>query len=118
MAQFTPRITAIAGARKAGQSYADRVDYLAAMLIKTLTVGALVLQLWALADAALRPTPAYVAAGKLTKPAWLALTAASMLTAVFLPLLHMFRLAGLVASIVYLVDVRPAVKESQGGSRW
>jgi hypothetical protein len=88
------------------------------MLIKTLTVGTLVLQLWALVDAAIRPTPAYVAAGKLTKPAWLALTAASALTGLFFPLISMFRLAGLVASIVYLVDVRPAVRESQGGNRW
>ena len=90
------------------------------MLIKTLTVGTLVLQLWALIDAVIRPTPAYVAAGKLTKPAWLALTGASVFTALLFPLLSMFRLAGLVASIVYLVDVRPAIRESQGGgtSRW
>jgi Protein of unknown function (DUF2516) len=93
------------------------VDYLGEMLLNTLTVGAIVLQVWALVDAAIRPTPAYVAAGKLTKPAWLAITAASAVTG-FLPLLHMLHLAGLVASIVYLVDVRPAVRQSQGGSRW
>jgi len=95
------------------------VDYLGEMLIKTLTVGTLLLQLWALIDAAIRPTPAYVAAGKLTKPAWLALTGASAFTGLLFPLISMFRLAGLVASIVYLVDVRPAIRESQGGTnRW
>jgi hypothetical protein len=88
------------------------------MLISTLTVGTLVLQVWALIDALIRPTPAYVAAGKLTKPAWLALTGASVLTGLFLPLLSMFRIAGLVASLVYLVDVRPAVRSTQDGSRW
>lgn len=85
------------------------------MLIKTLTIGTLILAAWALVDAAIRPTPAYTAAGKLTKPAWLALTGGSALVAVFFPLLSMFRLAGLVASIVYLVDVRPAIRERQGG---
>jgi hypothetical protein len=89
------------------------------MLIKTLTYGTLVLQLWALIDAAIRPTPAYVAAGKLTKPAWLVFTGLSALTAIFqFPLWHMFRIAGLVASLVYLVDVRPAVRARQDGSRW
>ena len=99
-------------------TYPGEVDYLGTMLLKTIFVGTMVLQVWALIDAAIRPTPAYVAAGKLTKPAWLALTGASALTGVFFPLISMFRLAGLVASIVYLVDVRPAVKESQGGNRW
>jgi hypothetical protein len=94
------------------------VDYLGDMLIKTLTIGTLILQIWALVDAAIRPTPSYVAAGKLTKPAWLALTGASAFVGLLFPLLSMFRLAGLVASIVYLVDVRPAVRERQGGSRW
>jgi hypothetical protein len=89
------------------------------MLIKTLSIGTLILSIWALVDAAIRPTPAYTAAGKLTKPAWLALTGLSTLIALFFPLIHMFRLAGLVASIVYLVDVRPAIRESQGGGpRW
>jgi uncharacterized protein DUF2516 len=94
------------------------VDYLGDMLIKTLTIGTLILAVWALIDAAIRPTPTYVSAGKLTKPAWLAITGASVALALLFPLLSMFRLAGLVASIVYLVDVRPAIKESQGGSRW
>lgn len=94
------------------------MDYLGDMLVKTLTVGTMILAIWALIDAVMRPTPSYVAAGKLTKPAWLGITGAAAVIAVFFPLLSMFRLAGLVASIVYLVDVRPAVKESQGGSRW
>ncbi len=94
------------------------MTYLGDMLLTTIAVGTLVLQLWALIDASIRPTPAFVAAGKLTKPAWLALTGASALTAIFLSPLHMFRLAGLVASLVYLVDVRPAVRARQDGSRW
>jgi hypothetical protein len=94
------------------------VDYLGDMLIKTLSYGTLIIAIWALIDAAIRPTSAYVAAGKLTKPAWLAMTGASVAFAIIFGFLSVFQLAGLVASIVYLVDVRPAVRERQGGSRW
>jgi Protein of unknown function (DUF2516) len=99
-------------------TYIGLVDYLGDMLIKTLTIGTLILSIWALVDAAIRPTPAYTAAGKLTKPAWLAITALAVLFGLFFPLISIFRLAGLVGSIVYLVDVRPAVRETRGGPRW
>jgi len=84
-----------------------------------LGLAAFVVEAWAFIDAITRPSQAFVAAGKLTKPAWLALTGASAFTGLLFPLISMFRLAGLVASIVYLIDVRPAIRESQGGTnRW
>lgn len=61
-------------------------------------------------DALTRPPQAYVAAGKLTKPAWsliLGLTVA--VTLVWPSLLSIFSIVGVVAAFVYLLDVRPAL---------
>ena len=87
------------------------------LLLLVLGYGALALKVWALVDACARPQPAYVAAGKLTKPAWVAILAA----AVLLGGADVFGLLGLVstvAAIVYLVDVRPAVRELRRGGPW
>jgi hypothetical protein len=67
--------------------------------------------LWALIDASIRPAPAYVSAGKRTKGFWVAVLAAA--AAFFW--IGFFALIGLVAAIVYLVDVRPALREVSGG---
>ena len=78
-------------------------------LVLVLGLGALGLKVWALVDACIRPQAAYVAAGKLTKLAWVAILAAAVLlgrTSIF----GIFGLLGIVAAIVYLVDVRPAIK--------
>lgn len=71
-------------------------------------------KLWALADAAIRPAPAFVAVGKLTKPIWLGILAAALLFGL-LGAFNLLGLVGTVAAIVYLVDVRPAVRELRGG---
>ena len=87
---------------------------------------------------ALRQRPdAFTAVGRLTKNAWLGITGASALFLLVIPLfglvadptfvgllvsfrgplggLSLFWLAGLVATLVYLVDVRPAVVGVQRG---
>ena len=87
---------------------------------------------------ALRQRPdAFTAVGRLTKNAWMGITGASALFLLFIPLfglladpsfdgllasfsgprsgLSLFWLAGLVATLVYLVDVRPAVVGVQRG---
>ena len=87
------------------------------LLLLTLGIGAGLIKLWALVDAATRPGPAYVAAGKLTKPVWIAILAAAVLLG-GLDVLGIFGLLGLVAAIVYLVDVRPAVREMRPGGPW
>lgn len=80
---------------------------------------AVVLAGWALIDALIRPATAYVAAGKLTKPAWGAITALALVIAYFTGPLSFFGLFAVVASIVYLVDVRPALKGlRRGNSNW
>jgi hypothetical protein len=78
------------------------------------------LAVWALVDALVRPAPAYVAAGKLTKPAWGAITALALLITYFTPIFSFLWLPAVVGSIVYLVDVRPALRGMRrgGGSSW
>jgi hypothetical protein len=78
------------------------------------------LAVWALVDALVRPATAYVAAGKLTKPAWAAITALAAVIAYFVPMFSFLWLPAVVGSIVYLVDVRPALRGMRrgGGSSW
>jgi hypothetical protein len=88
-------------------------------LLTIIAVAVLVVQAWALIDCITRPSNAFEAAGKLTKPAWVAITAIALAVAFLFGSLGILGLAGVVASIVYLVDVRPAIKEIQGGgNRW
>lgn len=70
-----------------------------------------VAQAFAFVDAVTHKPGQYVAADKLTKTAWLIIlglgVAAHML---FWSPLSLFNLVGIIAAIVYLVDVRPALK--------
>jgi hypothetical protein len=84
------------------------------LLLLVLGYGALALKVWALVDACTRPQPAYVAAGKLTKIAWVAILVAAVLLG-GADFIGIFGLLGTVAAIVYLVDVRPAVRELRRG---
>ncbi|MBP2371179.1 DUF2516 family protein [Pseudonocardia parietis] len=66
---------------------------------------------------------AFTAAGKLTKNAWMGITGVGLLLLVITsgPMYGgaMFWLAAMVAVLVYIVDVKPAVMEVQGGGpRW
>jgi uncharacterized membrane protein YfcA len=102
-----------------GNGYAGGVFGLDNLLLTTLSLVTLGLHVWALIDCVSRPTNAFPAAGKLTKPAWLAITAIALLLGFISGTFGIFGLAAIVASIVYLVDVRPAVREVQGGgTRW
>ena len=74
-------------------------------LIFLVSFGLLVLKVWALVDCLTRPGPAFEAHGKLSKPIWIAILA----VAVLFGGLGILGIAGTIAAIVYLVDVRPAV---------
>jgi len=87
------------------------------LLLIVLGYGALALKVWALVDASTRPQSAYVATGKLTKLAWVAILAAAVLLG-GADVFGIFGLLGTVAAIVYLVDVRPAVRELRRGGPW
>lgn len=79
----------------------------------------LAMRLWALGDCVARKSAAFPAAGKLTKPAWTLLTALSLVVGyLFHSPLSLLPLASLIVSLVYLADVRPAVREVSGGKRW
>jgi uncharacterized membrane protein YfcA len=105
----------------ARSGYPEPVFGLDNALLSLLSLAIVVMQGWALIDCVIRPTKAFEAAGKLTKPAWLAITAIALVVGLLFGPLGILGLAGIVASIVYLVDVRPAVREVQGGGnspRW
>ncbi|HEU0127197.1 MAG TPA: DUF2516 family protein [Pseudonocardiaceae bacterium] len=99
------------------------------MLLETLDLWVYLILYWvavpvgifSFVHAALQRADAYPAADKLTKPAWLGITggaAALLLLNVTVAGTLLFYLIGLVAVLVYLVDVKPAVTEVQRRPRW
>lgn len=88
-------------------------------LVLILSIALLVLEVFALVDAAIRKPQYYVAAGKKTKQFWLLLigvtTAVTFVVGV--PGVLGLGLVGVVAASVYLLDVRPALKAVGGGGR-
>jgi len=89
------------------------------LLLLALFYGTLALAAWAFVDALIRPATAYVAAGKLTKPAWVGITAAAAIVLYLMngPL-SFLGLPAVIAAIVYLVDVRPAVRGMRRDNSW
>ncbi|WP_205857082.1 DUF2516 family protein [Phytoactinopolyspora endophytica] len=89
------------------------------LLLAGLAVVALGMKTYALIDAVRVPTAAFPAAGKLTKPIWLAILVVALVIelAVFPSPLFFGNLLGTVGAAVYLVDVRPAVRAMGGGRR-
>ncbi|MDT0343394.1 DUF2516 family protein [Streptomyces litchfieldiae] len=79
-------------------------------------LGLLILSVYALVNAALQREDAYRAADKQTKPFWLIILGVTVAVQLLLPMLLLV-LAGTVATIVYLVDVHPAIKSVTGGGR-
>lgn len=81
--------------------------------------GALALTAYALVDALIRPAAGYVAAGKLTKPGWGAILGLAVLVVFWQGPMSFLGLPAIIAAVVYLVDVRPAVRGlRRGGSSW
>jgi hypothetical protein len=82
-----------------------------------LGLALLALKLFALVDAAIRPANAYAAADKLQKNFWLIVLGIAVVWNLLSPSpIGIINLIGLVAAIVYIVDVRPAVKSiGRGG---
>ncbi|TCC27937.1 MULTISPECIES: DUF2516 family protein [Kribbella] len=77
----------------------------------------LAIKLVALADAVFRPRAVFIAADKLTKPGWVLILVVFTLSQVFQGWLSFFGLIGIVASAVYLVDARPALRAATGRGR-
>ena len=89
-----------------------------------LAVAALIVEVWAFVDAARRPTAAFPAAGKQTKPIWLIITGvagaiglytATEASALFI-IVGILPVIAFIAAAYYLADVRPKVREIGRGS--
>ncbi|MBM9475717.1 DUF2516 family protein [Nakamurella flavida] len=88
-----------------------------------LAIGGALLGVFAVVDALSRRPDAYAAADKQTKGTWTGITvAAAVVLGLGIPGLFppqsLLWLAGLVGSLVYLLDVRPRLREVQSGGRW
>lgn len=86
-------------------------------LMQLLSLALLVFTGFALVDAAIRRQDAYPAADKQTKPFWLIILTIAFVVSMIFPILSFLPIIGLIASIVYVVDVRPALKSITGGGR-
>ncbi|MDP2014589.1 MAG: DUF2516 family protein [Actinomycetota bacterium] len=88
------------------------------LVLLVLWVLFLVIKVYAFIDCIRRPAPAFAAVSRQNKVLWLLLTGISALAAlVFQDPLSIFGIAGLVASLVYLFDVRPRIIELLA-NRW
>ncbi|GAA2959356.1 DUF2516 family protein [Streptomyces enissocaesilis] len=83
-------------------------------LLWLINLAMLVLAVVALFFAATAREDAYRAADKQTKVFWLVLLGVTVAVNLFVPMLFL-QIAGLVATIVFMVDVRPAVRQVSGG---
>ncbi|QES31582.1 DUF2516 domain-containing protein [Streptomyces venezuelae] len=80
-----------------------------------LSLALIVFSGFALIDAAVRREDAYRAADKKTKPFWLIILGLAFVVNLLFPILSFLPIIGLVATIVYMVDVRPAIRQITGG---
>ncbi|MDT0263185.1 DUF2516 family protein [Jatrophihabitans lederbergiae] len=88
-------------------------------LMFVLLLGVLALQVWALVDCVSRKAAAFPAAGKLTKPTWVLMTVLALIVVLLLrDVTNLVSYIAIIISSVYLADVRPAVREISGPSRW
>lgn len=76
---------------------------------------------YAFLHALLQRPDAYTAIDRMTKPAWLGITAGGTVALILFGLSGIgwiLWIGGLVAALVYIVDVRPRLIEVQRGNRW
>jgi hypothetical protein len=88
------------------------------LVFLALSWGALALTLWAFIDALIRPAAGFVAAGKLTKPGWAAITGVAAMVVYWFGPMSFLGLPAIIAAVVYLVDVRPALRGLRRGNSW
>lgn len=86
-------------------------------LMWLLNMALVVFSGFALFDAAVRREDAYRAAGKKTKPFWLIILGLALVVNLLFSILSFLPIIGLIATIVYMVDVRPAIRALPGGGR-
>jgi hypothetical protein len=94
-------------------------DVTSAINIVVLVVS-LGLECWAFVHALLQKAEAFSAVETLQKGVWLALIGGTVVASLlFFAFNMLFAMIALIAALVYLLDVRPRIREiSGGGSRW
>ncbi|MGB9378672.1 MAG: DUF2516 family protein [Mycobacteriales bacterium] len=86
------------------------------LVVLVMWIGALLLQGFAAVHCLVQRQDAFPAADKWNKWGWTAITVVAFLvTFVYRNPINLLPLVGFIASCVYLVDVRPAVREISGG---
>ena len=76
-----------------------------------ISVALFAFQAFAFVDAAVRRPDAFVAADKLTKPAWMIILGIALVAHMLIwSPASLLNLVGAVAAIVYIVDARPAMQ--------
>jgi hypothetical protein len=87
-----------------------------------LGIAAFVVEVWGFIDALRRPTPAFVSAGKQTKPLCLIILGVAMVVGLYTitygggpSAIGILSIAAFVAAAIYLTDVRPKVRGINGG---
>jgi hypothetical protein len=85
-------------------------------VLNLLLLALLCFKIFVFVDAAIRPGRAYEAAGKLTKVAWLLILGISALYDLkWGSFTGIITIAGTAAAIIYMVDVRPALRQIKPG---
>lgn len=85
-------------------------------LVNLLFLALLVMSIFALVHAALQREDAFRAVDKQTKQFWLIILGISVAVQLVVPMMLLI-LVGVIAAIVYIVDVRPAVQAVSRGGR-
>ncbi|MGH3095281.1 MAG: DUF2516 family protein [Streptosporangiales bacterium] len=82
----------------------------------------IIVEVVAFIDAAIRPSKAYEAVSKQSKAFWLIIlgiaVAATLVLGGGTGAFSIFGVIGLIAALVYILDVRPAVREVGRGGSW
>lgn len=89
------------------------------MILRVIWIAGMPVGIYAFVHAVMQRADAFTVVGNLSKPAWLGITGGGALVLViFQGPMTIFWIAGLVASLVYILDVRPKLAEIQKGSSW
>jgi hypothetical protein len=94
-----------------GYAWAMGISQVSLSVMALVSLAMLVAAVWAFVDALAQRKEAYVAADKLTKPAWLLILGLGLgAQLLFFGGIGLLNLLAIVAALVYLVDVRPAIR--------
>jgi preprotein translocase subunit SecD len=90
-------------------------DFTQSAIVLVLWVVFGVVKIWAFADCVRRPADVFPAVGRVSKVLWLILTGVALLTGLIPGMtLSLIGIAGLIAALVYLFDVRVRIAEISG----